>query len=312
MFAVSIRWPSNGWTSPATGPEAGAAGAAKSSSRRSISGSTCGSAQGPLFVARRRRCSPRSKAGGARRVRAPPTPPRSGLEGDPTLINNVETFANVPAIIRNGAGVVRRHRHGGSKGTKVFSLTGKVRNTGLVEVPMGTTLRSIVEEIGGGCLRWPHDQGGADRRAFGRAASRPSALDTPVDYESLQKVGSIMGSGGMIVMDQDTNMVGRGEVLHGILQGRVVRQVHPLPRRHRAAGRILAQDHRGKSDTPRPGPAGVALRHGQAHQPLWPGPDGAEPCAEHIALFPQTSTWRSSRMGHAQALEAASPAVIGT
>jgi len=136
----------------------------------------------------------------------PPYPAESGLWGCPTLINNVETFANVPAIIRKGpewfAGIGTEK----SKGTKVFSLTGKVKHNGLVEVPLGTPLRRIVEEIGGGV------PGG--RRIKAVQTGGPSGgcipaehLDTPVDYESLARLGSIMGSGGMIVMDEDNDMV---------------------------------------------------------------------------------------------------------
>ena len=136
----------------------------------------------------------------------PPYPAQSGLWQCPTLINNVETFANVPAIVQRGADWFAGIGTQKSKGTKVFSLTGKVRNTGLVEVPMGTTLRHVVEVMGGGV-----PDGG---RVKAVQTGGPSGgcipaehLDTPVDYESLTRLGSIMGSGGMIVMDQDTNMV---------------------------------------------------------------------------------------------------------
>ena len=136
----------------------------------------------------------------------PPYPAEKGLWGEPTLINNVETLANIPAILREGADWYSSIGTAGSKGTKVFALAGKVKNTGLVEVPMGMTLRQIVLEIGGG------SPGGNTVKAV--QTGGPSggcipaeAFDTPVDYESLNKVGSIMGSGGMIVMDQDTNMV---------------------------------------------------------------------------------------------------------
>ncbi|MBL8793797.1 MAG: SLBB domain-containing protein [Planctomycetia bacterium] len=136
----------------------------------------------------------------------PPYPAEKGLWEMPTLLNNVETFANVAAIIRRGpewfAGIGTER----SKGTKVFCLTGKVVNTGLVEVPLGTPLRRIVEDIGGGApdggtikaVQTGGPSGGCIPAEF---------LDTPVDYESLAKLGSIMGSGGMIVMDQTTNMV---------------------------------------------------------------------------------------------------------
>jgi bidirectional [NiFe] hydrogenase diaphorase subunit len=136
----------------------------------------------------------------------PPFPAESGLWRCPTLINNVETFANVPAIYRNGPAWFSAIGTEKSKGTKVFALAGKVKNTGLLEVPMGITLRAIVEEMGGGV-----PNGGKIKAV---QTGGPSGgcipfeyLDTPVDYESLGKLGSIMGSGGMIVMDDSTNMV---------------------------------------------------------------------------------------------------------
>jgi bidirectional [NiFe] hydrogenase diaphorase subunit len=136
----------------------------------------------------------------------PPFPAESGLYGCPTLINNVETFANVPPIYRNGAEWFAGIGTEKSKGTKVFALAGNIKNTGLIEVPMGTPLRTIVQEMGGGA------PGGAKIKAV--QTGGPSGgcipaqhLDTPVDYESLGKLGSIMGSGGMIVMDDSTNMV---------------------------------------------------------------------------------------------------------
>lgn len=136
----------------------------------------------------------------------PPYPAQSGLWGFPTLINNVETFANVPWIIRKGADMFASIGTEKSKGTKVFALAGKIRNTGLIEVPMGTTLRQIVEEMGGGVP----DGGTAKAVQTGGPSGGciPAfAFDTPVDYESLAQLGSIMGSGGMIVMDETTNMV---------------------------------------------------------------------------------------------------------
>ena len=136
----------------------------------------------------------------------PPFPAESGLFGKPTLINNVETFANVPPIILNGAEWFAGIGTEKSKGTKVFALAGKVKNTGLIEVPMGIPLREIVEHMGGGA------PSGARIKAV--QTGGPSGgcipadhLDTPVDYESLTKLGSIMGSGGMIVMDEKDNMV---------------------------------------------------------------------------------------------------------
>jgi bidirectional [NiFe] hydrogenase diaphorase subunit len=135
----------------------------------------------------------------------PPYPAEKGLWGMPTLLNNVETFANIPRILRDGpdwfAGIGTEK----SKGTKVFCLTGKVANSGLVEVPLGTPIRTIVEEIGGG------SPGGALKAVQTGGPSGgciPAALfDIPVDYESLARLGSIMGSGGMIVLDETNDMV---------------------------------------------------------------------------------------------------------
>lgn len=136
----------------------------------------------------------------------PPYPAEHGLWGMPTLLNNVETFANVPGIMRRGADWFASMGTEKSKGTKVFCLTGKVVNTGLVEVPLGTPIRKIVYDIGGGA-----PEGGTIKAVQTGGPSGgciPAELfDTPVDYESLIRLGSIMGSGGMIVMDQDNNMV---------------------------------------------------------------------------------------------------------
>ena len=136
----------------------------------------------------------------------PPFPAESGLYNSPTLINNVETFANVPPILRKGAGWFAGIGTEKSKGTKVFALAGKINNTGLIEVPMGTPLRKIVEQMGGGA-----PDGGRIKAVQTGGPSGgcipAEALDTPVDYDSLNKLGSIMGSGGMIVMDESTRMV---------------------------------------------------------------------------------------------------------
>jgi NADH:ubiquinone oxidoreductase subunit F (NADH-binding)/(2Fe-2S) ferredoxin len=136
----------------------------------------------------------------------PPYPADAGYRGKPTNINNVETWANVPHIINHGAKWFSAIGTATSKGTKVFSLVGKVKNTGLVEVPMGITLREIVFDIGGGI---PEDRAFKAVQTGGPSGGcLPAALlDTPVDYESLAKAGSIMGSGGMIVVDEDTCMV---------------------------------------------------------------------------------------------------------
>src|SRR5579862_6833647 len=136
----------------------------------------------------------------------PPYPAMEGLFGQPTLINNVETFANVPPIIRNGGAWYAEIGTEKSKGTKVFALAGRVQNTGLVEVPMGVTLREMVFEIGGGIPQGKKFK--AVQTGGPSGGCLPAeCLDMPVDYESLAKAGSIMGSGGMIVMDDSSCMV---------------------------------------------------------------------------------------------------------
>lgn len=136
----------------------------------------------------------------------PPYPAESGLKGYPTLINNVETLANIAPIIRHGGNWFSDIGTEKSKGTKVFALAGRVRNTGLIEVPMGTSLREIVFEIGSGI---PDNGTFKAVQTGGPSGGCVPAqyLDMPVDYESLARVGSIMGSGGMIVMDQSSCMV---------------------------------------------------------------------------------------------------------
>jgi NADH:ubiquinone oxidoreductase subunit F (NADH-binding)/(2Fe-2S) ferredoxin len=136
----------------------------------------------------------------------PPYPTVSGLWGMPTVINNVETLANIPVVILDGPVWFSSIGTPKSKGTKVFSLAGKVNNTGLIEVPMGTTLREVVYDVGGGI------KGGKQFKAVQTGGPAggclpESTLDTPVDYDSLMAAGSIMGSGGMIVMDEDSCMV---------------------------------------------------------------------------------------------------------
>jgi bidirectional [NiFe] hydrogenase diaphorase subunit len=136
----------------------------------------------------------------------PPYPAMEGLFGQPTLINNVETFANIAPIIRNGGEWYAQIGTEKSKGTKVFALAGRVENTGLVEVPMGISLREMVFEIGGGIPEGRQFK--AVQTGGPSGGCLPSeCLDMPVDYESLAKAGSIMGSGGMIVMDESSCMV---------------------------------------------------------------------------------------------------------
>lgn len=136
----------------------------------------------------------------------PPFPAEYGLWGKPTLINNVETYANIPAIMRKGGDWYSSIGTEGSKGTKVFALAGQIKNTGLIEVPMGVSLREIIFEIGGGI---PNDGKFKAVQTGGPSGGciPEEHLDLPVDYESLRKVGSMMGSGGMIIMNESSSMV---------------------------------------------------------------------------------------------------------
>ncbi len=136
----------------------------------------------------------------------PPYPANSGLWGKPTLINNVETYANITRIILNGADWYSSIGTEGSKGTKVFALGGNVVNVGLVEVPMGTTLREIIYDIGGGIPNG-RDFKAAQTGGPSGGCIPKEHLDTPIDYESLKQIGSMMGSGGLIVMDDTKCMV---------------------------------------------------------------------------------------------------------
>jgi NADH-quinone oxidoreductase subunit F len=136
----------------------------------------------------------------------PPFPAASGLWRRPTNINNVETYANIPWIILNGAGEYAKYGTEKSKGTKVFALAGKIKRSGLVEVPMGITIRDIIFKLGGGIQN--------DRKFKAVQMGGPSGgcipeymADTIVDYDSVNATGAIMGSGGMVVMDEDTCMV---------------------------------------------------------------------------------------------------------
>jgi bidirectional [NiFe] hydrogenase diaphorase subunit len=136
----------------------------------------------------------------------PPYPAESGLWDSPTLINNVETFANVAPILRNGAAWFAAIGTEKSKGTKVFALAGRVTNTGLIEVPMGITLREVVNEIGGGIPDGKKCKAVQTGGPSGGCIPEKH-MDLPVDYESLKSIGSMMGSGGMIVMDETSCMV---------------------------------------------------------------------------------------------------------
>jgi NADH-quinone oxidoreductase subunit F len=175
----------------------------------------------------------------------PPYPSRSGLWGKPTNINNVETWATVPLIIKMGAQAYAAIGTEGSKGTKIFSLVGKIVNTGLVEVPMGITLRDIVYKIGGGI------PGGKKLKAV--QTGGPSGgcipaekLDLRVDFDELTRAGSMMGSGGMIVMDEDTCMVDVARYFVDFLTEESCGKCTPCREGLRQMHRILTRITRGE------------------------------------------------------------------
>jgi len=157
----------------------------------------CGEETALLASLEQRRGNPRPR---------PPFPANEGLFGKPTVINNVGTLSNIPLIIRNGASWWSSMGTESSKGTKVFSLTGKINNTGLIEVPMGITLGEVVFDIGGGI---PNDKKFKAVQLGGPSGGCIPAeyLNMPIDYESLKEIGSMMGSGGMVILDEDSCMV---------------------------------------------------------------------------------------------------------
>ncbi|MCK4267004.1 MAG: 4Fe-4S binding protein, partial [Thermoplasmata archaeon] len=147
----------------------------------------------------------------------PPFPAQKGIWGKPTNINNVETWANIPLIINKGAEWFSKIGTEGSKGTKIFSLVGKINNTGLVEVPMGLTLREMVYDIGGGIPNGKEFKAIQTGGPSGGCIPK-ELLDLPIDYKKLAEAGSIMGSGGLVVMDEDTCMVDVAKYFLGFLQ----------------------------------------------------------------------------------------------
>ena len=215
----------------------------------------------------------------------PPYPAVSGLFGCPTLINNVESFASVPTILRKGADWYSGIGIGKSKGTKVFALAGRIVNTGLVEVPMGMTLREIIYDIGGGI---------PDGRPFKAVQTGgPSGgcipaehLDTPVSYESLIELGSFMGSGGMIVMDDTSCMVDVARYFMDFCRDESCGKCVPCRVGTTQLWMLLDKicTRPGRHDRPRP--AGASRRRRPADEPVRPRPGCPEPHLQHAALLP--------------------------
>jgi len=157
----------------------------------------CGEETALINSVEGQRGNPRSK---------PPFPAKEGLWDKPTLINNVETFANIPAIIRNGGDWYSQFGSEKSKGTKVFALAGDIRNSGLIEVPMGTTLKTIIYDLGGGIANNKQFKAAQIGGPSGGVLCREH-LDLALDYDNLLEIGSMIGSGGLVIMDEDTCMV---------------------------------------------------------------------------------------------------------
>ena len=214
--------------------------------------------------------------------------------GRPTLINNVETYANIAPIIRNGGAWFAGIGTAKSKGTKVFALAGRVNNTGLIEVPMGITLRDIVFKLGGGI---------PDGRKFKAVQTGgPSGgcvpeqyLDMPVDYESLAEVGSIMGSGGMIVMDETSCMVDVAKFFMDFCRTESCGKCIPCRVGTGHIHNLLSKIADGEADASRSRIAGATVRHGAPHQPVRTRAVGAESGVEHAALLPRRVSTSTSR-----------------
>ncbi len=178
----------------------------------------------------------------------PPFPIVKGLYGKPTLINNVETWANIPLIINMGGRTFAQIGTEGSSGTKIFSLVGKIKNTGLVEVPMGITIKEVVQGIGGG------PSGGVEIKAVQTGGPSggcipASRFDLTIDYESLKNVGSIMGSGGMIVMDDNTCMVDVAKYFMNFLKDESCGKCFPCRKGTQRMHEILDDISRGRGSS---------------------------------------------------------------
>ena len=222
---------------------------------------------------------------GQPRVR-PPYPTESGLWGKPTVINNVETFANVPAVINYGAEWFARIGTEKSGGTKVFALAGKIRHTGLVEVPMGTTLRTVVYEIGGGVAGQKQlkaiQTGGPGRRLH------PGQVDRPGRRFRQPRQGRLDHGQRRHDHPRRRRLHGRHrQVLHDLLAGRIVRKMHALPRRHHADAGNPRADHRRQRHAGRPRQAEAIGAVDAAGVAVRPGPRGRQSGVEHAGAFPR-------------------------
>ena len=236
---------------------------------------------------RRRNCSDRLHRRQARHAEASSAlSGASGLWGKPTLINNVETYANIAPIIRNGGKWFFNMGSERSKGTKVFALTGKISNTGLVEVPMGIKLREIIEVIGGG-VPDGHKFKAVQTGGPSGGCIPEEMLDVGVSYDALLKMGSIMGSGGMIVMDDTSCMVNVARYFIEFCMTESCGKCIPC-RAGTAQMHTLADAHlQWHRDHGRPGAARGSLLHGEGDELVRAGPDGSQSRAQHVEILPQ-------------------------
>ncbi len=218
-------------------------------------------------------------------VLRPPYPVERGLEGRPTLVNNVETLALLPWIFRNGAEAFAALGTERSRGTKVFSLAGKVARGGLIEVPMGITIREIVEEIGGGV---PDGEFKAVQVGGPSGGCIPAALaDTPIDYEALIETGAMMGSGGLVVLDDHDCMVDMARYFLQFTQNESCGKCTFCRIGTRQMLDILERICRGRGRAARPRrPRGPRPDH-ERGQPLRPRARGAQPGAHDAPLLPR-------------------------
>ena len=216
----------------------------------------------------------------------PPFPAVSGLLGKPTVIQNVETLGNLPLILRNGAEWYAQYGSESSKGTKTFALAGKIERTGLVEVPLGIKLKDIIFEIGGGV------PGGKALKAV--QTGGPSGgcipadkMDLPVDYETLTQAGSIMGSGGMIVLDEDTCMVDIARYFLSFTQAESCGKCPPCRVGTRAMLSILERIAAGEGQMADLEKLEEHRPDGQGRLALRVGPNRAESRVDDVTLLPQ-------------------------
>ena len=216
----------------------------------------------------------------------PPFPAVKGLFQKPTILNNVETYANVAQIILKGADWYSSIGTETSKGTKVFAVGGKITNVGLVEVPMGTTLREIIEEIGGGIPNGKKFKAAQTGGPSGGCI--PSVhIDTPIDYESLARIGSMMGSGGLIVMDEDTCMVDIAKFYMEFICEESCGKCSPCRIGTHRLLQMLDDITKGQSYDRRAGQDRGTRSSHESVLPLRPRPDRIQPGHFHPSLFPR-------------------------